>query len=192
MSLEKSLKNDKKIRVLGFDDAPFTLESEVYIAGVICSNTRFEGVLWDSIVRDGSNATQVLIDLITKSKFHPMINVVLIDGLAMGGFNLVDLPLLSEKIELPCVAVMRRMPNLTKFSAALDNFEDAEQRKQIVAKAGPIHHLQGFYFQSVGAEAPVIAKVLQKITDTGKVPEALRIAHLIGSAIMTGQSSNRA
>jgi len=30
------------------------------------------------------------------------------------------------------------------------------------------------------------------LTDTGHVPEALRLAHLIGSAIMTGQSSNRA
>lgn len=35
-------------------------------------------------------------------------------------------------------------------------------------------------------------RVLNRVTDTGKVPEALRLAHLIGSAVKTGQSSKRA
>jgi len=38
----------------------------------------------------------------------------------------------------------------------------------------------------------MVAKILNQVTDTGNVPEALRIAHLIGSAIKTGESSNRA
>ena len=188
MSLEKSLISNKNIRVIGFDDAPFGKQRDVNIAGVVCSNTRFEGMLWGKIERDGCDATQVLIDMINSSKFCEMLNLVLIDGLAMGGFNLVDLPLLSRAIG----AVMRTMPDLNKFESALDNFHDSRVRKEIVKRAGPIHHIQGFYFQEAGSEAAVIAKVLEKVTDTGKVPEALRIAHMIGSAIKTGQSSNRA
>ena len=41
-------------------------------------------------------------------------------------------------------------------------------------------------------DAHTAGQVLTRLTDTGHVPEALRLAHLIGSAIMTGQSSNRA
>lgn len=37
-----------------------------------------------------------------------------------------------------------------------------------------------------------IAGVLQRLTDCGKVPEALRLAHLITSAVMTGESSSSA
>ncbi|OAD24097.1 hypothetical protein THIOM_000050 [Candidatus Thiomargarita nelsonii] len=37
-----------------------------------------------------------------------------------------------------------------------------------------------------------MGKILQRLTLTGHVPEALRIAHLIGSAVMTGESGKRA
>lgn len=36
------------------------------------------------------------------------------------------------------------------------------------------------------------ARLLQTVTENGNVPEALRIAHLIGSAVKTGQSGKRA
>lgn len=43
-----------------------------------------------------------------------------------------------------------------------------------------------------GEEPAVVAKVLQRLTDCGKVPEALRLAHLIAAAVMTGESSSSA
>ena len=194
MSLQNSLKNKKKIRAIGFDDAPFRSErgSPVHIAGVVCSDTRFEGMLWGEIEKDGTNATEVLTELIKNSKFMDQIDLVLIDGLAMGGFNLVDLPMLSEVLKKPCVAVMRRMPNMTKIHAALDHFKDAEMRRSLIKKAGKIHCINEFYFQIAGGDESLIASALEQLTDTGKVPEVLRLAHLIGAAVKTGQSSNRA
>ncbi|MGA9522477.1 MAG: DUF99 family protein [Myxococcaceae bacterium] len=47
-------------------------------------------------------------------------------------------------------------------------------------------------FQVQGGDPDEIAQALRRITDTGHVPEALRLAHLIGSAIVTGESSHRA
>ena len=58
--------------------------------------------------------------------------------------------------------------------------------------AGEVHQLDEWTFQLVGEEPEVIAKSLQRLTDNGKVPEALCLAHLIGSAVMLGESSNRA
>ncbi|MCK5902663.1 MAG: hypothetical protein KAG28_05885 [Cocleimonas sp.] len=43
-----------------------------------------------------------------------------------------------------------------------------------------------------GCDADIASATLQNVTDTGKVPEALRLAHLIGSAMKTGESSQRA
>ncbi|MFP2934395.1 hypothetical protein ACLESO_56630 [Pyxidicoccus sp. 3LG] len=43
-----------------------------------------------------------------------------------------------------------------------------------------------------GAEPPLVAEALARVTDRGNVPEPLRLAHLIGSAVVTGQSGQRA
>ena len=57
--LETVLARGKRIRAIGFDDAPFsdTHGSPVPIAGVVCSDTRFEGMVWGTVSKDGDDAT---------------------------------------------------------------------------------------------------------------------------------------
>lgn len=193
-SLEELLRLKKTIRVIGFDDAPFQNErgSLVNITGVVCSDTRFEGMLWGQVSKDGTDATRVLVKLVQGSKYYEQINVVLIDGIAFGGFNIVDLAELSTDLQRPCLAVMRKYPDLTAIDKALMNFSDHQQRQQLLAKAGKIYNHHSFYYQLSGCSVESAAKVLEALTDRGHVPEALRLAHLIGSAIMTGESNNRA
>ena len=62
----------------------------------------------------------------------------------------------------------------------------------IIERAGPIHVREPFVFQVVGASPEHSTEALSLLTDRGHVPEALRLAHLIGAAVMTGQSSQRA
>jgi len=38
----------------------------------------------------------------------------------------------------------------------------------------------------------IVGAALATLTDRGKVPEPLRLAHLIGAAVVTGQSGRRA
>ena len=192
-SLADALRAKKVLRVLGFDDAPFArADARVDVSGIICAGTRFEGMLWGAADRDGADATRVLTQMCLQSKFHAQVHLVLIDGLAVGGFNLVDLPALAAAIERPCVAVMRRRPDMPAIHRALAQFDDAERRLRLVARAGPVHRVEPFCFQVAGAAPDVTAEALALLTDRGHVPEALRLAHLIGSAIKTGQSGRRA
>ena len=192
--LERKLKHKKRIRVIGFDDSPFDKQQsqKVHIAGIVCSNTRFEGMLWGEVTKDGNDATDIIIDLICQSKFHQQIDLVILDGIAVGGFNIIRLKDLSQNINRPCIAVMRKPPNLSAIDQALANFDDMEQRQADIQQAGPILQRNGFVFQVVGCSDDIAALVLAQLTDTGHVPEALRLAHLIGSAIKTGESSRRA
>jgi hypothetical protein len=192
--LAEVLRLGRTLRVVGFDDAPFTHTpgAPLNLAGVVCADTRLEGLLWGAATVDGDDATDAVVAMLTASKFHAQVHAVLLDGLAFGGFNLVDLPQLAARVERPCVAVMRRPPDLAAVDRALGQLPDAARRRALVAAAGPVEQRGGWTFQAVGAAPATVAAALDQLTDRGQVPEALRLAHLIGSAVKTGQSSNRA
>jgi uncharacterized protein len=124
--------------------------------------------------------------------FLPQLHVVLLEGVGFGGLNLVDLPALAARLGRPCVAVMRRPPDLAAMEAAIRRLPRPERRLALLARAGPIHRRGPFTFQVHGAEPDATAAALARLTDRGNVPEPLRLAHLIGSAIRTGESGRRA
>lgn len=193
-SLAEVMRLGRQLRVVGFDDAPFdrTPGSPVNVSGIVCSGTRFEGMMWGEATKDGTDATDVLAELLLSGKFYEQVHGVLIDGLAIGGFNLIDLPQLAERLDRPCIAVMRRQPNMEKVRAVLAQFEDAPYRFDLLERAGPIHEEGGFVFQVIGEAPSVVGRALAAVTDQGQVPEPLRLAHLIGAAVKTGQSGKRA
>ncbi len=194
MELDALLRLNRVIRVIGFDDAPFIRSAgdDVSIAGVVCAGTRFEGMVWGHVEQDGWDATDVILRLLLGRKFLPQLHILLLDGIAFGGLNVIDLPRLSEQLNLPCVAVMRRMPNLAAVEQAIRRLPEPEKRLERLYNAGTIHAHPPFFFQVCGACPKVTCSVLKRITDCGNVPEALRLAHLIGAAVMKGESGSSA
>lgn len=194
MKLEALVRQKRQIRTIGFDDAPFTRHqrNQVNISGIVCANTRFEGMVWGEIEPDGWNATEVICQLLIDGKFLPQLHLVLLDGIGFGGFNLVNLPQLAQRLGIPCVAVMRRLPNVDKMKRAMSRLPKYQQRLAILEQAGEIHNYSPFVFQVWGEKPEIIARVLEQLTDCGKVPEALRLAHLVGAAVINGESSSQA
>lgn len=194
MKLESLLRLNRTIRVVGFDDAPFMRRKGgcAFIAGVVCADTRFEGMVWGKVRQDGWNATDTICQLLEGGKFLPQLHILLIDGIAFGGFNIVDLPKLQQRLELPCVAVMRRLPDIAAVEQSLRRLPQAERRLRLLHRAGKIYAFPPFFFQVCGEQPEIITAVLQRLTDCGKVPEALRLAHLIGAAIIKGESGRSA
>jgi len=184
----------KTIRVIGFDDAPFPRRPRVQVplVGVVCAGTRFEGMVLGRVIRDGASATSEIVRLLRNGKFLPQVHLVLLDGIAFGGFNVVDLAALSRELARPCVAVMRKRPDLGAVARAIAPLPGAARKLAALRRAGPIHHAAPFFFQVQGASPDDIARVLPTITDRGHVPEALRPAHVIGTALVTGESGRRA
>ncbi|HEY9769879.1 MAG TPA: DUF99 family protein [Coleofasciculaceae cyanobacterium] len=194
MELAALMRQKRQIRAIGFDDAPFVRHqiAKVNVAGIICADTRFEGMVWGAVEADGQDATDVICQLLIDKKFLPQLHLVLLDGIGFGGFNLVNLPLLAQRLQLPCVAVMRKLPNLNKMKQAMSRLPNFQQRLIILQKAGEIYAYPPFYFQVCGEQPEIIAQALAQLTDRGKVPEALRLAHLVGAAVINGESSSQA
>jgi len=186
--------SNKQLRVVGFDDAPFARRrgSVVRLIGAVCNDTRFEGLVVGRLRRDGWDATEAVARVLEGGKFLPQIHLVLLDGIAFGGLNIVDLDALSRRLKRPCVALMRRPPDLDAMARAIQRLPNAKKRLELLVRAGTIHESRPFYFQVQGATPDEIAKLLPRLTDRGHVPEALRLAHLIGGALATGESGRRA
>ncbi|MEL6496092.1 MAG: DUF99 family protein [Cyanobacteria bacterium J06623_7] len=121
MNLEALVRQKKQIRAIGFDDAPFERHQieKVNLTGIVCANTRFEGMVWGAVEVDGDDANDIICQLLLQRKFLPQLHLVLLDGIGFGGFNLVDLPALAARLERPCVAMMRKLPNLEKMKQAM-------------------------------------------------------------------------
>lgn len=194
MKLARLLELGRTLRVLAFDDAPFAKRrgAVVPVVGVVCADTRFEGMLWGRVRRDGWSATDTLAAMFEGSKFRDQAHLVLLDGIALGGFNVVDLPKLHARTGLPCASVMRRPPNMAAVHDAIRRLPRPAQRLTVLARAGEVHQHAPFTFQVQGVAPEEMAKALVRLTREGHVPEALRLAHLIGSAVILGESGRRA
>jgi hypothetical protein len=193
-SLKHLLDSNKTVRAVGFDDAPHRRgQSEpVGLAGVVCRNTRFDGMVWDHIEPDGWDSGDVVAEMLERGKFLEQLDLVLLDGIAFGGFNVVDLPALAERLGLPCASVMRRRPDFEAIEAALSNLEGAERRLERMKEAGPIHPAGEVFCQVQGGSPETVVRAIERLTYRGHIPEPVRIAHLVGSAVATGESGRRA
>lgn len=184
----------RTLRAIGFDDAPFARRpgAAVRVLGAVCAGTRFEGLVAGAVRRDGWGATDELCRLLLRGKFLPQLHLVLLDGIAFGGFNVVDLAALAARLRRPCVAVMRRAPDLPAVERALRRLPRPARRLDLLRRAGPVHRRGPFFFQVQGGDPDAVGAALARLTDRGVVPEALRLAHLIGAAVVGGESSRRA
>lgn len=194
MDAAAALQAGRALRVVGFDDGPFGRRhgEPVPVAGAVCRNTRFEGLVWGHISRDGLDATERLCQLLEGGKFLAQLHAVLLDGITLGGLNVIDLEALQRRLRLPCIAFLRRTPDLAAFQELLARFPDGEERRARAATAGPVHRARLGWFQVRGLEPALVPPLLERLTDQGHVPEALRLAHLIARAIVTGESGRRA
>lgn len=181
--------------VVGFDDAPFDRahRGDVLVVGAVYAGARLEGVLAGRVRRDGANATRAVADLVRRSRFRAHLQLVLLQGIAFAGFNVVDLHALHAALGIPVMAVARKAPNLARIRAALLGHVPGGTRKwRLVERAGPMEPVAGLYVQRAGISAGDAARVLRRTALSGKLPEALRTAHLVAGGIATGESRHRA
>jgi uncharacterized protein len=181
--------------VIGFDDAPFAHghRGNVRIVGVICARTRLDGVVAGWVRRDGANATARMIALVEGSQFRRHIRAVLLQGIAVAGFNVVDVHQLAEHLAVPVVVVSRRKPRLGLVKTALFGHTRGAARKwRLIERAGEMEPLENVWVQRVGIDRDATAGLLRATTLHGNLPEPLRLAHLIAGGVTTGKSRGRA
>jgi len=209
------------MNVIGFDDGPFPKNhrGDVLLVGVVCARTRVDGIVSGKIRRDGANSTRTMIDLVRRSQFAQHLQAVLLQGIAVGGFNVVDVHELHRALRIPVLVVTRREPDLPAVKKALfadvprmrPRVQGAARKWRLIEAAGPPEPLgpskraqkratptglgalsPHVWCQRIGLSVEEARRILERTTLHGNLPEPLRMAHLIAGGIVEGTSRGRA
>lgn len=187
-----------QIRLLGIDDSPFSFdEKQSRIVGVVMRGGEYiEGVLSDYVIIDGMDSTKKCKKLIENTRHRHQLKAVLIDGVSLGGFNIIDIDKIYNDTKLPVITVTRDKPDFDKIKTALQkHFDDWEVRWNLILK-GEMHEIKTkhnpIYVKCVGIDIIQAKEIIKISTIRGVVPEPIRVAHLIASGIKRGESYGKA
>ena len=189
----------EEIRIIGFDDSPFEKgqKGKIPLVGVIYRGGKiFDGMLFTKVEIDGNDATQKIIESILNSRHKPQLKIIMLDGITVAGFNIIDLKELNEKTGLVVIAINRKIPDIKNVKNALKKFKNFKERWEKVKNAGKIRKckLKGrfVYYQCKGISNEEAEEIIRLSSTRGFIPEPLRVAHLIARAIVKGESYGRA
>jgi endonuclease V-like protein UPF0215 family len=180
--------------VIGFDDAPFAREhrGDVLLVGAVYANTRLEGVLSAKVRRDGANATQVVTNMVAQSRFAAHTQLIMLQGIAFAGFNVVDLHGLYDHLKVPILVVARKAPDMRAIrKALLEQVSGGKRKWALIEKAGPMKPIADVYIQTVGISLQEAGKVIKRFAINSILPEPLRTAHIIAAGVTLGESRHR-
>ncbi|EHP84694.1 endonuclease dU [Methanotorris formicicus] len=175
-----------EIGVIGFDDAPFYKNDKtaLLIATYFRGNRILDGVYFKKIQKDGKDATEKIVDVV-KGKHYPKINAIFLYGVTFGGFNIADIFKINEETKKPVVVVIRKNPNrIDMINALKKHFNDWKERAELLNSFPEPEPIEGIYIQYVGIDGKEVKELIKKTRLKSKVPECLRIAHLIGRGFL--------
>jgi uncharacterized protein len=158
------------------------------VAVVVSTPDELEGVRVGRVRVDGTDATGAIATLLRSTDQWEGVRAVLLDGIAFGGFNVVDLEVFSVRLDRPVIALTRRPPEFEKIRSALATYfpRDARRRwRHLTARPLFAVRTSGVPILAAcaGCTRAQARAVIERATRRGFWPEPLRWARLIGRAI---------
>jgi hypothetical protein len=181
-----------EIRVLGIDDGVFTPHSKELtdVVGVVFRGGHWlDGFMHTQVQVDGMDATEKLTRMIMESPHYQQLRVIMLNGVTLAGFNVVDLAELHKKTKLPVIAVTRDSPDFEDIRKALRNLSQMKARWEAIEKAGRIHEVctrEGeapVFVHAVGISKMMTERIMKSTSTRSNIPEPLRVAHIIASGL---------
>jgi len=181
-----------EIRVLGIDDGAFTPHSseQVGVVGVVFRGGHWlDGFMHTRVQVDGMDATEKLAQMIVESPHYKQLRVIMLSGITLAGFNVVDIAALHSKVKLPIIAVTRDKPGFEDIRKALRHLPQTEDRWEAIEKAGRVIEVRTHegeapvYMHAVGISVEMAKRILRSTSTRSNIPEPLRVAHIVASGL---------
>jgi endonuclease V-like protein UPF0215 family len=184
-----------QIRILAIDDSPLINKEVTIIGAFFRGGGQLDGILRSEITKDGMDATDTIIRMVRDSKYYSQIRVIMLDGVTYAGFNPVDIIKLFNETKIPVIVFMRSCPDFESIRLALKNLSESEERWEIIRRAGKIHKIiqeNPVYIQFCGIDKESAVEIVRITSTHSNIPEPLRVAHLIATGVVLGESAGKA
>ncbi len=181
-----------QIRVLGIDDAYFTRQqNEVLLVATLMRKGYLDAVLSTHVERDGIDATDKIIEMISNSRFSSQVNYIMTQGTVVAGLNPINIKKLSETLSIPVVSVLRGKPDKEKFMKAVSKTNNKEEVVKSIEDNGSISYYNNVYYYLCGLSNEEAESLIRNTVLKGNIPEPIRMAHIIASGVSKGESTKR-
>ena len=184
----------QEIRVIGIDDSPFDKfrDKKTLVVGVVMRGGLYvDGILSSKVSVDGNDATTKIIEMINKCKFKPQLQCIFLNGIAVAGFNIINVKELNKKTNLPVIVVIRRNPDIKNIKKTLIKIK-MKNKIELLKKAGKVEKFGDIFVQLAGITFENAQKILKIVCTRSLIPEPIRLAHLIAQGVVLGESKGRA
>jgi endonuclease V-like protein UPF0215 family len=179
---------------LGVDDAPFQKRQTgpvPIIAVAMEGHDVIESVALGEFPVDGSGATEYLANWIGGLRTRPMLQAVILGGITIAGLGIVDVADLAQRLGLAVLVVTRHNPARSELSHAL-RAAGLPERLPLLERTPRAYGVgDGLYLAHAGASRVDAERLLVATLGKSRLPEPLRVAHLIGQAIVLRESRGR-
>ncbi len=188
---------------LGVDDAPFDKRQTgpvPIIAVAMEGPDVIESIALGEFPVDGDGATEYLATWIAGLRARPMLQAVILGGITIAGLGIIDVTALAERLGLAVLVVTRHNPARSELADALkaaglperlNLLERIPRAYGIGEEPAPSHRARGLYLAHAGTSRVEAERLLTATLGKARLPEPLRVAHLIGQAIVLRESRGR-
>jgi uncharacterized protein len=168
----------------------FTQNSKKSILAGIVMRLDFviDGFVFGKATLEGDDATDEILSMFKKLN-RPDISYLLISGIIISMYNIVDLKKISETLKIPVIgvtyqestgiedAIKHHFPDT--FETKLKEYEELGEREEITLDTS-----YKVYIRKEGCTKSEAAQLLNDITLQGSFPEPLRVAQLLAKTLL--------
>jgi len=180
--------------LIGIDDGPFDKDTDPLtpIVGVVMEGADLvEGVAMTSFPIDGAGVTDFLAEWIQGLRFRPGLQGIALGGITIAGLAVIDVERLSEALQLPVLVLNRKDPRNHRLAGALGSAGLADRLEVVDRTPSSLALHGGLYLACAGTTPDEAIALIDATRRKGEMPEPLRLAHLIASAVVRGESRGR-
>ncbi len=162
------------------------------IAGIVMRRDLIvDGMVFGTVTIGGNDSTQNILSMVRSLK-RDDVNCIMLDGLIISMYNIIDGEVIMEKTGVPVLAItfkdseglegsiQRHFPNDSKLK--LEQYYKLGQRDKILLKTGKF-----IFARYWGLNSKEAFTIVNSFTLQGSIPEPIRVAKLAARASMRSQ-----
>ncbi|MCL4336451.1 MAG: DUF99 family protein [Candidatus Thermoplasmatota archaeon] len=187
----------ENVRILGIDDGPFLreIDTDTVLTGVLMRlDGTIERIMVSRIQIDGSDILPTLKSFLAdlnKLRVYAIVS----EGVTFGGFNLIVPEEFTAITGIPYISVTKSQGELDSMISAIDKHcLNPSYYRDKIAQLKPVRkkiYATDFTINIAGIPVEEAMILLKRLMKVGTVPEPVRIAHMISSAVRSVENTEK-